>query len=121
MSMAIDMDSGLSQMASASPADVIEHMATVIIERFHPRRLILFGSHARSQATSDSDIDLFVEMDSALRPPERAAAIDAAFGLHPWAMDIVVYTPAEVARLRGRRGSLLETIEREGQVLYERR
>lgn len=119
--MAIDTDSGLPQNVSATPADVINQVATVIIDRFHPRRLILFGSHARSQATPNSDIDLFVEMESALRPLERAAAVDAAFGLHPWAMDIVVYTPAEVARLRGRRGSFLETIEREGQVLYERR
>jgi hypothetical protein len=35
-------------------------------------------------------------------------------------MDIVVYTPEEVRRLRDVKGSLLSMIEKEGKVLYER-
>jgi hypothetical protein len=33
-------------------------------------------------------------------------------------MDILVYTPAEVKRLRAMHGTLLEKVEREGKVLY---
>jgi predicted nucleotidyltransferase len=34
-----------------------------VVEYFHPRRIILFGSKARNQASSDSDIDLLVILD----------------------------------------------------------
>jgi predicted nucleotidyltransferase len=101
-------------------APPIEIITRTIVERFHPRRIILFGSQARGEARPDSDIDLFVEMETVRRPPERAIEISAAFGLRPWAMDVVVYTPGEVARLRSIGGNLLSTIEREGVVLYER-
>lgn len=99
----------------------VEQIARTIAETFHPRRIILFGSHARGQAGPDSDLDLFIEMETPQRPPERAIAISAIFGLHPWPMDLLVYTPEEVEQLRGRSGTLLSVIEREGRVLYERR
>jgi len=35
-------------------------------------------------------------------------------------MDVVVYTPEEVKRLRSVHGTLLSVIEAEGKVLYER-
>jgi predicted nucleotidyltransferase len=99
---------------------MIERIVQTIAAAFHPRRIILFGSHARGQAGPDSDIDLFVEMETGQRLPERAIAISAAFGLHLWPMDIIVYTPREVARLRQANDILLAAIEREGKVLYER-
>ena len=99
--------------------DTIASVTRTIVERFHPRRIVLFGSHARGDADQDSDLDLFIEMETARRPPERAIEISSAFGLHPWPMDILVYTPEEVRRLKAIHGTLLEEIEREGKVLYE--
>lgn len=98
----------------------IQTLARMIVERFQPRRIILFGSYARRAASADSDVDLFVEMETPLRPPERAAAVSAVFGLRHWPLDVVVYTPEEVRRLRKVRGTLLSIIEAEGVVLYER-
>lgn len=95
-------------------------LAHVIVRRFGPRRVVLFGSHARGEATAESDIDLFVEMETDRRPPDRIADVVALFGLRPWPLDVVVYTPAEVRRLRGIPGSLLAEIESEGRILYER-
>ena len=91
-----------------------------IVERFNPRRIVLFGSRARGDAETESDLDLFVEMETDHRPPERTAEITALFGLRPWSLDIVVYTPEEVERLRGVAGTLLARIEAEGRTLYER-
>ena len=98
----------------------VEKIAQTIIERFNPVRVILFGSHARGQETEDSDLDLFVEMETDRRPPERAIEVSAVFGLRPWSLDVVVYTPAEVERLRKVKGTLLSVIEAEGEVLHER-
>lgn len=106
--------------SSLIPRDLIDYVARTIVERFQPERIILFGSHARGDAGPDSDLDLFVEMESDLRPPERAILIDAAFSHRRWPMDVLVYTPEEVGRLRHVNGALLQTIEKEGKLLYER-
>jgi len=102
-------------------AQLLNHITQTIAERFRPRRILLFGSRARGDARSDSDVDLFVEMETEKRPPERFAEITSVFGLRPWSLDVVVYTPEEVARLRGVNGTLLGLIEAEGKLLYERR
>jgi predicted nucleotidyltransferase len=41
-----------------------------VVEYFHPRRIILFGSKARRQAGANSDIDLLVILDDDA-PAER--------------------------------------------------
>jgi uncharacterized protein len=98
----------------------IEQITDTIIDKFNPVRIIVFGSHARGEATEESDLDLFVEMESDLSPPQRSIQVGAVFGLRPWSLDVVVYTPEEAQRLRRIRGTLLSTIEAEGEVLYER-
>lgn len=99
---------------------LLDHVTKTIVERFHPKRIMVFGSHARGDAGPDSDLDIFVEMDTPRRPPDRAIEVSEVFGLRPWPMDIVVYTPEEVRRLRHVNGTLLSVIEKEGKVLYER-
>jgi predicted nucleotidyltransferase len=91
-----------------------------IVSEFHPERIVLFGSQASGTARAESDIDLFIEMHTTLRGPHRGARVASIFGLRDWPLDIVVYTPEEVRRLRSVRGTFLECIEREGRVLYER-
>jgi uncharacterized protein len=98
----------------------LEEITAKIVERFNPVRVVVFGSHAGGEAREDSDLDLFVEMETNLRPPERAVEVSAVFGLRPWSLDVVVYTPEEVARLRKVRGTLIAAIENEGETLYER-
>lgn len=100
--------------------ELLKQTVDIIAKAFRPKRIVLFGSYARGDADRDSDIDLFVEMETRLSPPERAIAISNLFGLRSWSLDLVVYTPDEVKRLKGIHGTLLSEIEREGQVLYER-
>ena len=42
----------------------IRAVAQLIAERFDPEQIILFGSHARGNAGSHSDIDLLVVLKS---------------------------------------------------------
>src|SRR5262245_61537672 len=98
----------------------LDQITRKIVERFDPERVLLFGSRARGEARGDSDLDLFVEMQTDRPPPERAIEVAAICGLRPWPRDVVVYTPAEVRRLRQVRGSLLSIIEAEGKLLYAR-
>lgn len=100
--------------------NLLQVITSAIVDRFHPQRIILFGSQARGERTGSSDLDLFIEMETQAPPPERAVEVSSLFGLRPWSLDVVVYTPDEVQRLRKVHGTLLSVIEAEGKVLYER-
>ncbi len=92
-----------------------------IVERFQPHRIILFGSRARADHRPDSDVDLFVEMETDAKPWERRLGIRSLFRDRWWSMDILVYTPEEVAERRRSLISIVPVIEQEGKVLYERK
>ena len=98
----------------------VDEIVQKIVEAFHPRRIVMFGSRVRGEQGPDSDLDLFIEMERTNPPRERMREVIRLFGLRRWAMDVVVYTPQEVQRWRDVVGTLLYTIEREGKVLYER-
>ena len=98
----------------------IDQIVDKIVETFHPRRVVVFGSRAREEAGTDSDLDLFVEMESDQPPRERIRAMDDLFGPRRWSMDLVVCTPEEVELAKDLVGTLVYAVEREGRVLYER-
>lgn len=100
--------------------ELIADMTDRIVRDFHPLRIILFGSHARGDATADSDVDLLVVLPEA--PNKRQAAIEIRRALRdlPVSKDIVVTTPDEIARRGDLIGPVLRPALREGKVLYER-
>lgn len=98
----------------------INEITRRIVEVFDPERVVIFGSRARGDHRPDSDVDVFVEMETKLKMYDRMRAVYDAFGLHPWAMDVIVYTPAEVQEQRRYRNSILRTIEAEGKIVYEK-
>jgi predicted nucleotidyltransferase len=100
--------------------EAIRQILEIIIARLSPRRVILFGSHARGEAGPDSDLDLFVELDPPLPARGRSALVKQLFDPYPGPMDIVVYSPQEVAYWKQAPASLVATVLREGTVLYER-
>jgi predicted nucleotidyltransferase len=105
--------------ASLSEEKILGDLTRLLVERFGARKVVLFGSRARGDARHDSDFDLFVEMESEERPPERNARILEAIGLRPWSLDLVVYTPDEARRVRRIPGTLLSIIDAEGRVLHD--
>lgn len=110
----IDRPASLTQMPP------LDEIARRIVECFHPQRIVVFGSRARGEPHPDSDLDLFVEMESELPPPRRSTAIAELFADRTWPLDVLVYTPAEAKLARGKRTSFLTEIEAQGRVLYER-
>jgi len=55
--------------------EIIRQIAQVINENFNPEKVILFGSYAYGKPTAESDIDIFVIMDTKLRFSEQATEI----------------------------------------------
>lgn len=53
----------------------INELSEQIAARFRPERIILFGSHARGEATEVSDVDFLVVMPVAGREMDKALEI----------------------------------------------
>jgi predicted nucleotidyltransferase len=107
--------------AGSVPREVIQHMADMIAQHFHPDKVILFGSYARGQANENSDIDLMVLLEEA--PPEgrRSAPMIRLLVEHfPFPVDVVVRTTSGFEQWRHVVGSLVREVAREGIVLYDK-
>ncbi|MBI4517433.1 MAG: nucleotidyltransferase domain-containing protein [Deltaproteobacteria bacterium] len=97
----------------------IQTMVDRIVQRFHPVRVVLFGSHARGTATAESDVDLLVVLPQIADKRRTTVDIRRALGDLPVSKDIVVTTPDEIARRGDLIGSVLRPALREGKVVYE--
>ncbi len=100
--------------------DLQWEMVERIVERFHPLRIILFGSYARAQARWDSDVDLLVVLSEVQDKRRVTVEIRRALADLPVAKDIIVTTPDEIERRGDLVGTVLRPTLREGRVLYER-
>jgi uncharacterized protein len=102
-----------------SAVDWIPVMTERIVARFHPEKIILFGSFARGDAQPDSDVDLLVVLRDVKDKHEDAVAVRRILADLPVAKDIVVTTPEEIALRGNMPGDVLRPALREGRMLYE--
>ena len=99
----------------------IRAVAQLIAERFDPEQIILFGSHARGNAGSHSDIDLLVVLESLDNWPIRDNPIRAAIAEHfVLPVDVLVSTPDRLAEQRKNPYSFVNTALESREILYER-
>ena len=107
----------------SNPIDLatIQDVAQLIVKRFSPERVILFGSYARGQAGDHSDVDLLVEMRLVDDPTNKGNPIRRAIAEHfVLPVDVVIRTPETVAKHRDNPYSLVHQALKEGIVLYDR-
>ena len=100
------------------PKSVIRRFAREVAERFHPDKIILFGSHAYGKPHADSDVDILVIM------PCRNQ-LDQAFKIHdtlrpPFPLHITVRTPYNMGWRLAEGDDFLQEITSKGKVLYEK-
>lgn len=98
---------------------LIRRVVQQIIDRCHPQRIVLFGSHAYGRTHRNSDVDLLVVMQSKKRPAERASDVIRSLHFYPFPMDILVRTPREIRRRLQVGDPFFEEIENKGKILYE--
>jgi predicted nucleotidyltransferase len=100
---------------------VLDEMVRISVEEVDPDRIILFGSHARGDATIHSDVDLLVVVPGEFGPSVSRRLIIARIlkrmiGL-PVSKDILLFTHSEWKHAGG---GIIRTASEEGQILYER-
>ncbi len=99
----------------------IDELVKVIVLRFAPEKIILFGSRARGDARPDSDVDLLVVTPVRGSKRDLRVRIATALSRIPVATDVLVATPDELTRFRDIPGSQVYPAVHEGRALYERR
>jgi uncharacterized protein len=108
------------QIAVATDTEMIQEITRRIVAATDPLRVILFGSRARGVARADSDFDFLVIQESAEPRHRRAASLYTLLADLPVEVDVMVYTPKEVALWENVPEAFVSTAIREGQVLHER-
>ncbi len=96
----------------------IQKIVQQIVERFHPQKVILFGSYAYGQPSADSDVDLLVVMETGENPLHTAARIAASID-HPFPLDILVRRPADLEAYLAEKGIFETEVITKGVTLYE--
>ena len=91
-----------------------------IVKRFHPEKIILFGSQARGDAGPDSDVNLLVVMAVEGSLVEKRLEIRGALHIFPIPIDVVLTPPEEFAWRKNVVGTIEWPAVREGKVLYAR-
>jgi predicted nucleotidyltransferase len=102
-----------------APNTAISEMTRLLIDAAKPRRIILFGSQARGDASEDSDIDIMVvERD----PPDRLAEmvrLNRVVRPLRIAVDLLVVSEEKFEYWRDTPGNVYFEAASEGRMLYE--
>ena len=80
------------------------------------REVRLFGSYARGEFTSESDIDVMILVDR-LEPRDRETIVDAVFLAGGLLLSPLILTTDQLAELRVRERLIAQDIDREGITL----
>lgn len=87
-----------------------------LIIKYHPQKIILFGSLLKNKIEKNSDIDLVIIKDTNKTFIDRA--IEAALLTHPnLAVDFLVYTPEEYKQMSLENNYFFNEINK-GKVIY---
>jgi uncharacterized protein len=103
-------------------AEVLRQMVDIIVREADPESIILFGSRARGDARSDSDVDLLIIEREPFGPGrsriQKAARLYRALADMPVSKDLLLYSRADAERWRGTLNHVVARAYREGRVLY---
>jgi predicted nucleotidyltransferase len=96
----------------------IQYIAEQIIKKYKPLKIILFGSAGRGDFDNINDLDfLIIKKDVPLYGIDRMRELDNLIDRN-MAADMLVYRPKEFEERIKLGDPFIETINKEGRVLY---
>lgn len=104
--------------------NLIDEVVDIIVRESAPEQIILFGSHAKGDATSESDVDLLVvesgEFGLGRSRRKELARLSKAVARFQFPIDILLYSKAEVEKWKHSLNNVVAHAFRDGKVVYER-
>lgn len=96
----------------------LKRIEKLLLAKYHPIKIILFGSLISNKVRENSDIDLVIVKDT--DKPFVDRAIEAALVTRPnFAVDFLVYTPGEFKQMSAQGNYFFNEILSKGKVIYE--
>ena len=99
----------------------ISEITKKLKDKYHPQKIILFGSAGRGEIKPGSDIDFFIVKNS--RKPSHRRIADIFRLLRDtdreYPVDFIVFTPSELKQRLKLGDFFIKNILEEGKVLYE--
>ena len=91
-----------------------------LVASFDVEKIVLFGSYVTGKQTKDSDLDLFVLLNTKKKGIERYVMVSEVLEPRRISMDIIVKTPAEIKKREHYFDPFIKSIMTKGKVLYEK-
>ena len=99
----------------------INEIVEVIVKKFKPKKIILFGSYAAGTPTEGSDLDLLIIKDSDVPSRLQNRAVrKMLYGLRV-PVDVIVKTTKEFETYKNIIGTIVYPADKFGRVVYESR
>ncbi|HJW86977.1 MAG TPA: nucleotidyltransferase domain-containing protein [Candidatus Brocadiaceae bacterium] len=107
-----------SSISVSINTEAIDKIVGRIVELVHPLRIILFGSVARDDTGSDSDIDLLVVMPEGVHRRKTAQFLYQHIVGIKIPFDLVVATSNDLEKHKENLGLIYRSALREGKEVY---
>jgi predicted nucleotidyltransferase len=101
-------------------AELLEDVVHRVVEVADPERIVLFGSVARGDMRSRSDLDLLVVKDGDYDYHRLISALYRTLARIEPEVDVVLVTSAQAERYRKSHCLVIHPALKEGKVIYER-
>jgi predicted nucleotidyltransferase len=88
------------------------------LRKYEPEKLYLYGSWARGEEDEMSDIDIVVVKDTKEPFLERLVEASRFLAGLDKSVDLLIYTPEELARMEAQGNAFIEMLLEEGKLIY---
>ena len=102
-----------------SATDTIKRLTQLLVEAAKPKRIVLFGSHARGEAGEDSDLDIMVVEEAVMDRAGEMVRLNRLLRSFEIPVDLLVVSAEKFNYWRDTPGNVYFEAATEGEVLYE--
>jgi predicted nucleotidyltransferase len=96
----------------------IKKIAEIIVKGTHPKKIYLFGSHAKGTVRLESDLDLLIIADTPCPKNKRSLAVLHLFPNRDFSLDVFVYHEDEFNEDVDIANTLATAVARESKLIY---
>ena len=99
--------------------DTIAQATRLLVEAAHPKRIILFGSHARGDARAESDLDIMVVEERTPNRHSEMVRLNRLLRSLGVSIDLLVVSEEKFNYWRDVPGNVYFEAATEGRILHE--